>query len=47
MVLLTLGTGCKPPGARAMLDGREHLNANRPQQAASAFEKATRLLPKD
>ena len=46
-MLLTLGTGCKPPGARAMLDGREHLNANRPQQAAAAFEKATRLLPED
>ena len=47
MVLLTLGTGCKPPGARAMLDGCAHLNANRPQQAAAAFEKATRLLPKE
>ena len=46
-MLLTLGTGCKPPGARAMLDGREHLNANRPQPAAAAFEKATRLLPED
>ncbi|MGY8650955.1 MAG: tetratricopeptide repeat protein, partial [Verrucomicrobiia bacterium] len=47
MLLLSLGIGCTPPGARAMLEGREHLNGNRPQQAAAAFEKATRLLPKD
>ncbi len=42
-----VGTGCTPPGARAMLEGREHLENNRPQQAAAAFEKATRLLPED
>jgi len=49
MALLTLllGAGCTPPGARAMLEGREHLDGNRPQQAAAAFEKATRLLPED
>ncbi len=44
---LWFGVGCTPPGARAMLEGREHLDGNRPQQAAAAFEKATRLLPED
>ena len=47
MVLLSLGIGCTPPGARTMLEGREHLDGNRPQQAAAAFGKATRLLPED
>ena len=47
LALLALGFGCTPPGARAMLEGRDHLEANRPQQAAAAFERATRLLPED
>ncbi len=47
LAALWLGAGCMPPGARAMLEGRDHLEAGRPKQAAEAFAKATRLLPDD
>ena len=42
---LWLGTGCKPPGAKAMFKGEELLESGQPKAAVAQFEEATKLLP--
>jgi tetratricopeptide (TPR) repeat protein len=45
VVVLALGLGCKPPGARAMFKGEAMMQAGRAKAAVAQFELATRHLP--
>jgi tetratricopeptide (TPR) repeat protein len=44
-VMVGLGVGCKPPGARAMFKGEAMMQAGRAKAAVAQFELATRHLP--
>ena len=41
------GTGCKPPGARAMFEGEALLREGKPKQAVTRFEVAVENMPNE
>ena len=47
ITLIWAGTGCKPPGVRALFKGEELLKDGAPKAALAQFEKAVGQLPKE
>ncbi len=47
IILIWAGTGCKPPGVRALFKGEELLENGAPKAALVQFEKAVEQLPKE
>lgn len=45
LALLVVGSGCTPPGPRALLDGEKLLNAGRPSDAVRRLRTAVEFLP--
>ncbi|MDB4642124.1 hypothetical protein OAG07_01510, partial [Verrucomicrobia bacterium] len=43
--LMLVMAGCTPPGADALMNGRERLDKGEIQKAIKAFEKATNFMP--
>jgi len=43
--LMLVMTGCTPPGADALMNGRERLDKGEIQEAIKAFKKATNFMP--
>ena len=47
ITLIWAGTGCKPPGVRALFKGEQLLENGEPKAALVQFEKAVEQLPKE
>ena len=47
VLLLWIGTGCKPPGVRAMFEGEALLKDGKPKEAVPQFELAVENLPNE
>ena len=47
ITLIWAGTGCKPPGVRALFKGEQLLENGAPKAALVQFEKAVEQLPKE